>query len=89
MHIYIGFETDQEADTFLSQIESGEEQIPRTGYVNTFFLKKDLGIDCAILEIELSSDARLDHEVQSTDRICTYRAADVISINKYSDKLGE
>lgn len=89
MNIYIGFETDQEADNFFSQIESGEKEIPRTGYVNILFLQRELGENCAIMQIELSSDARLDHEVQSNDKICTYRASDVISINKYTGKLGE
>lgn len=83
MYIYIGFSTDQEANDFLSKIESGEEKIPRTGYVNILFLQRELGENCTIMQIELSSDARLDHEVQSNDKVVTYREGDSVSIAKY------
>jgi hypothetical protein len=80
MKIYIGFNTKNEADELLEKIESGEEKIPRSGYVNIIFLKTDIGDEATILEIELSGDARLDHLVESTDRYVTYRESDPVSI---------
>jgi hypothetical protein len=86
MNIYIGFNTKNEANELLEKIESGEERIPRSGYVNINFLKKDMGNDAIILEVELSSDARLDYLVESTDRYVTYRESDTISIKVLENK---
>jgi len=86
MNIYIGFNNENEANELLQKINSGEEVIPRSGYANISFLKKDMGDDAIILEIELSSDARLDHLVESTDKYVTYRESDTISIKVLENK---
>lgn len=87
MNLYIGFKTEEEARQLMSNIESNIILIPRSGFFNKSFLKQIMGSDVYIIEISLSSDGRLDPNLQSTTMFATYRQEDVIDVSYIGQEL--